>query len=189
MNTPKKPKAPVRWAARKPVRSKHSRRTFGLMNDEAAAAFGKVVSYWPHVEEQMMAVLEELLTGRPALSDKALIGSARQVFRALGTQHQRIRLMTDLLQKAPHNKDQPEIYDWIIREFYNLNAIRNDYVHGLWWISPEHDEIIFSKSDTERAIFSEARTVEISEIMQTLSRMRNLVHIILKRTEVKTPQS
>jgi hypothetical protein len=140
MNTPKTPKAPKRWKPRTP-RVQLKGGLWGICDISMAAVFGRLISYWPHVEEHMIIVFEELISGEHTQTNEAVYRSSREIFLSIRSPSARITVMRFLLQEAHHNKEKNVIYDEIIAEFDSLNDIRNQYVHGRW-LWNEDDKIL-----------------------------------------------
>src|SRR3954454_5234019 len=110
----------------------------GISNPEMMAYYALIMSYWPHVEEKMTEVLERLLfVDRDVLNllqSKANgFSSTQQIFRSIGTNNYRIRLMKTLLERYAGNVRKSKLYDDAISKFSAVGAIRNEYAHGLWW--------------------------------------------------------
>ena len=130
MNTPRS-KPPVRWT--KPVRKAASGKAahWGIKDPEIAASLGFMISYWSQVEERMIWFLNALLRGERDTTPVAM-QAARLIFRSIAAESARIKVMTALLEMAPHNAERGQNFDEVLDEFSTLNHLRNKYVHGLW---------------------------------------------------------
>lgn len=136
----------------------------GLSNSDFANQLGVIASYWPHLEEQMIGILGQLLgDGAPA----------RQVFRAIIAQNARIKVMKALLERTARNKTKGSEYDEIISEFASLNDLRNTYIHGLWH-THETGRVFFSESSIDDGHIFAQRELLIEELQNATIRMGNL---------------
>jgi hypothetical protein len=171
MNTPKTRK-PKRFVSERPVVSPilPGARQSGILDDEFATALGKFLTYWPHIEEDMIWVLQQLLgADGPAL--------AQQIYRTISTNAARKKVMIALLKHSSINKDKDDFYDEVIEEFDQLNGIRNGYTHGLW-STHQAGAVFLSKASADVFSHLEPREVRIDEIKAHDKRMRHLSYKI-----------
>lgn len=144
---------------------------FGITEQETALAYAQAISYWPHLEEVMIDLFGELLTGDPDRPADPLY-SGRQIFRTIINASTRINVMRTLLEKTPVNSNKPALFDEILDEYNRLNTVRNDYVHGLWWTT--EGRVMLAKPTTEYSWHSEPREVSANELALFLAEMRAL---------------
>lgn len=153
---------------------------WGIANARVAEAFGQVISYWWHVEEQFLHLLDDLLTGQKAAQYTTEL-NARLIFRTLISQKSRIEIMKSLLETMPHNADKPAIYDELIGEFSALNAIRNNYVHGMWQTSLADMKVYLKRSGSIHEVFERPTEVTREDLLVVLTRMQKLFERIALR--------
>lgn len=190
MNTPKTPKNPIRWKPPKPRRSQHKGGIWGIRDPKMAAIFGWMMSYWPHVEEQIIFIFEELISGKnvvftdtarkDAQNDTAISRASREIFLNITNNQSRIKIMRSLLL-APHNAERQELYDEIIDEFYSLNDQRNQYIHGRWMWTDQDKTLSFWAPSAEQFLHLEPRHVTEKELSLVFNRMRALFEKIGRR--------
>lgn len=176
MNTPRT-KQPKRYTGKRKEKSKsepYGVYIYALENPEFAKVLGEIVSYWSHIEEEMIDILESLLGG----SEDNNNVPARQIFRSIISEQARIKVMRSLLEFAEINHDKPKDYDEIIDEFAKLNKIRNTYVHGLWY-THESNRVFLRETTAEEHFFTERREVKIKELKTVVTRMENLYERIV----------
>jgi hypothetical protein len=170
MNTPST-KPPIRWSTTK--HSHHdwtSERLFGIHNPAIATAYALTMSYWPHVEEQMIDFLAELMTGRPDREPDSLY-CATQIFRARINRNTSIEIMKVLLESTPVNSSKPPLFDEIIKDFCAMNKTRNKYIHGLWWTS--ENKVLLSQTSKEIESYTKPREIKLTELNDFQSKMRS----------------
>ena len=186
MNTPRTVKPPPRYTpAKVPRNLGPDASSWGIKDPSLAAAFGWMISYWPHLEQKMIEFFEELLTGRQSNLDSGLIWSSREIFRSITSQGMRIDIMKGLLHRTPHNAGKGDIYDEIIDEFEALNKIRNEYVHGLWrWSDSENKLYLTTHKSADLVQNSESRAIDINTLHSDFDRMRSLWAKLDKRREL-----
>lgn len=138
----------------------------GMWNPEFAAEYGKLVAYWPHIEDRLQDVMGELI-------GSFMETPTRQVFRAIASQDARIKVMRSLLQNSKRNKNKGEAYDDIIDDFEKLNRKRNKFVHGLWW-THDSGRMYLQPASTEEFSFLSQREVKIEEIKEIVAEMSEL---------------
>ncbi len=187
MNTPKTPKNPIRWKPPKPRRSQHKGGLWGISDPKMAAIFGWMMSYWPHVEEQLILIFEELISGKDVLfwdassnNDTSISRASREIFLSITNNQARIKIMRSLLL-APHNTERKELYDEIIDEFYSLNDQRNDYIHGRWLWTEQDKTLSFWAPSAEQYLHLEPRPVTDKDLLLLFNRMRALFEKIRRR--------
>lgn len=166
MNTPKS-KAPKRYSRKQWKTGTHSG---FIQNDEIAALLGRFISKWTHIEEMMIGLFMELTTIQHQ-------GIARITFRSIFAQSARVKIMKAALQEALVHKSKPASFDELIDEFMALNAIRNDYVHGLWWTDdaqPPRTILQVELATWDHAV--DGREVTKAEIEGNMQRMDALAY-------------
>ena len=187
MNTPKTPKAPKRWKPKTP-RTQLKGGFWGIRDTSMAAVFGMLLSYWPHVEETIIIVFEELISGEYTLTNEAVYRSSREIFLSIRSPSARINVMRSLLEEAHHNKEKNVIYDEIIDEFHSLNKIRNDYVHGRWLWNEDEKILLFWMPTADNLLNIEPRPVKIEELSLVFNRMVALMEKIrLRHAPLSSP--
>jgi hypothetical protein len=182
------PPKPRRWEARyaKPVKKYDGARLFGITEPKIGAAFGFMVSYWTQVEEQMILLLGQLITGKQN-NDWHVQDTSRLIFRSIVSETARIKIMRALLEDAPQNVNMGSEFDAVLDEFSSLNSQRNKYVHGLWWTEPKSLDVLLT-NPTDHPIKSYTpHVVTLKEIQDILQRMRKL-HGAISRC-LNPPQS
>jgi hypothetical protein len=128
-----------------------------------------MVAAWPHVEDQMITVFQQL-TKIPDFT------SAQQIFRSIINQRTRIAVMKTMLQKSPLNQSAGPFYDEVIEEYSKLNTLRNTYAHGLWH-TRNNGQVFFCEAADEIPSFGfSQREVEASELEAVIDRMSALIH-------------
>lgn len=176
MNTPKTPKPLRRYNAeprKRPLSLPGG--YWGIKEPAAAALFGQLVSYWPHVEDAIIPVFYELVSGHSLSGEnQGAVRATREIFRSIVSQQLRIKIMKKLLEESPHNSGKGEIYDEVIEEFYSINKIRSDYVHGLWLWNHNDKKLLLYKPSAEHMFTTEPRHVSTREFETVLDRMRVL---------------
>lgn len=162
MNTSRS-KEPKRYSFRPGKnRPRDGSHAFGLYDPKYHKALGEMISLWPHVEEQMIDILRELIG-----SDFSL--PARQIFKSVVSNEARRKMMLALLERSPANMNKDRFYDDAIAEFYSLNGRRNDYVHGIWSTHQETGRVSIAVESIDDFYFFESRYVPVTEI-QTLTK-------------------
>lgn len=181
MNTPKQFKNVKRWKTPNLKGPPLNGTLFGIMNDQIAAAYGQVVSYWWHVEDAMIWMLADLLSGNDttALTPDATEG---QVLRSIVSNDARIKLMRSLLQTTPQNMHRSPEFDAIIDEFERLSRRRNSLVHGIWRTDPVSQEVTVAKSTPKGYAYEKDVAVAVADLENTLSDMRMLFDRIYRRS-------
>lgn len=86
--------------------------------------------------------------------------------------------MKDLLEHSPLNAAKGENYDVILGEFWAINKLRNEYVHGGWWTSVADDSVWLAKGDKQGLGFKDAKPVRAAELIALLRRMEKLKELI-----------
>jgi hypothetical protein len=140
----------------------------GVQNDHFAALLGKLTAYWPHVEEQMICVLRDLIAGHTR-------APARQIFRSVISEAVRIRIMTALLEHSPDNAGKNQFYDKVIFDFRSLNSKRNAMVHGIWWTRDDGKMFVSKESLDEYSGDSKGRQLPIKEVSAIIKKMETLI--------------
>jgi hypothetical protein len=140
----------------------------GIQNDVFANLIGKITACWPHVEEQMICVLRDLIAGHAR-------APARHIFRSIISEAVRIKIMTSLLEHSPVNANKGKFYDEVIFAFRELNQKRNEYVHSSWWTRDDNKMFIIKESvqDYEHGM---GRQIRARELEITLKKMLGLMH-------------
>jgi hypothetical protein len=153
---------------------------FGITDNAIAAALGHLVAYWPNVEDRMIYVFHELIHGAPS-DDTIQIQNTRLIFQAVGSQHLRLKMMKDALERGTQNIEKPDVFDEIIREFREINEIRNRYAHGVWFASEGAQR--YTLVGREGILRSNSEIITAADIHHTTQRMRNLFTMILRRNQ------
>lgn len=135
---------PKRWRPLKPISELESGivHTSGIHSPKMLELFGRIVSDWVFLEEEMIEVVNLLVFVdydiRRAAEQKTrgwLPG--RQIFRSIGANGVRVKLMRNLLGQFIGNIKKDALYDEVLAEFQSLVNLRNDYIHGMWWTSSD----------------------------------------------------
>lgn len=146
----------------------------GLHDRNMQAALGLLTSLWTHVETAMITVLGEIIDNHDV---------AKQVFRSIVAPKVRIEMMRNILEKSPRHKDTPYSIDNIIDEYSELNAKRNDFIHGMWWTWQDAGPdgqlqprlvVYLEPASADDQTFFKQRVVEIAEINDVIRRMDDL---------------
>jgi len=166
MNTPRT-KPPVRYQFSLDDMLPPGSYTSGIHNTEIATDVCRIITEWPHIEEQFIPLFAQL-TG---IND---INSARIVFRTIVSQDARLKIMMAMLEKSPHHADKAVKFDELIAEFKSLNGARNEYAHALWWTEDRGDVYLSSNLDTYFG-YSEPRVMPKNETKQILARTKKLL--------------
>ncbi|MBK8160566.1 MAG: hypothetical protein IPK59_17940 [Rhodospirillaceae bacterium] len=106
--------------------------------------------------------------------------SARLIFRSIINQKARIQIMTAMLEKAPQHADRTIFFDELIKEYKDLNGIRNAYAHGLWY-THDDGETIYLEAETEYHSFLNKTEVTLKELLGVLKRYEILQGKLLDR--------
>jgi hypothetical protein len=173
MNTPKKikrhnPKFKSLWDRDAPTGH-----FSGVIGDPAIGhAVASLAAGFVHLENAMAMVLAVLLGS----DDNVMAG---YVMRAIKSPKGRIDLMRNLLELAPSNKGLPADYDDILDEFWDLNGLRNDFVHAEWWTHSE-GSVYATFFDKHGMGLVNGRKIEATEITDIIGRMNTLVMTILR---------
>lgn len=170
MNTPSS--KPIR----RYVPPKPSRRTteggaylMGLPEGDFASVVGQVITFWPHLEEAMIGVLGTLI-GSGTSTD-----AAHPIFRSINAERLRVDIMQTLLETSPINKHRSSDYDDALKEFLALNKLRNDYVHGLWFVNKATGKVAIAAPDASNPYpFYAKKPVSLGQVKDTLKRIRSL---------------
>lgn len=141
--------------------------TGAITNTDFAASLGKMIGYWPHIEDRMIFILRSLIGSH----DQEI--PSQQIFRAIVSQDGRIKMMRAILEQSPINRNKGAIYDAIIDEFESLNKARNNYVHGLWW-THESGRMFLHPASTSETGFFHQREVTLDEMNGVIVRMAKL---------------
>ena len=139
----------------------------GILNDDFAKLLGKITACWPHVEEQMICILRDLVAGHAQVP-------ARQIFRSIISEAVRIKIMTSLLEHSPVNANKGKFYDEIISIFRVLNKKRNEWVHGLWWTRND-GKMFVTKESVQDYSYGKGRHVRVREMEILLKKMLTLI--------------
>lgn len=170
MNTPRT-KPPIRAPKERRVKPGFSwpagSYANAITNPAISQLLGEIGSLWPHVEEQMIVILEDL--SRCGARD-----AARKIFRSIVNEKARIDVLKALLERTNINRTKSAKYDDMIHEFSNLNRLRNTYLHGLWWTHVETGNTYFSELMDDEHAFFEAREVKAPELQNVINRMEAL---------------
>ena len=162
-STPRK--SPKRWTNAPPKQSLPGSRRGSLEDPEISALLLKTLVNWPHLEDQMISVFQDLL-GIP----KSDLDSARLLFTALVNQKIRIHVMRELLERSRRNRSVSGDYDAVLKEFEALNGIRNKYVHGLWW-THENGETHLQLDNSAFFAHAEYHLVTLGEVQTFWERL------------------
>jgi hypothetical protein len=138
----------------------------GIKDPAFAAKFGEMASLWPHIEDNMIDVLTELLGGDYGLP-------SRQIYRSIISPQARIKVLRSLLQRTEMNQSKDKIYDEILDKFSSLNDLRNTYLHGLWH-THESGRVFFIEASVDETSLFENRVVKIEEIVSAIRKMTEL---------------
>lgn len=132
----------------------------------------------------MIIILEDLLGGGPGVP-------ARQIFRSIVSNEARKKVMLGLLERAQINRSKDRFYDDIIAEFYSLNGIRNDYIHGLW-ATHESGRVFLTVESVDDFHFLAAREVKSTDLEATIEQMhklnRKLIDHLIARVKKRTAE-
>ncbi len=141
----------------------------GVIEDkEISLLLANIYVAWPHLEDEMISVLDKLLG-----VERGDLNTARLIFTSLVNQKVRIDVMRDLLEGSWHNRDKDEIYDEILNEFKKLNELRNKYVHGKWWTHENGDTYL--QSDNSLSFrYAQPRKVTKKELQLFFERINAL---------------
>ena len=176
MNTPRS-KPSVRWT--KPTRKGPPKTAayWGIKDPEIAASLGFMISYWSQVEERMIWFLNALLRGNRDTTPVAM-QAARLIFRSIASENARIKVMTALLEMAPHNAGRGPKFDEVLAEFSALNQLRNKYVHGLWRTETNESgfvgRVLLADPRQDMSGHGALHAVKATEINAVTSRMSRL---------------
>lgn len=140
----------------------------GVTNQKMAAILGQMATYWPQVEDAMIDFFRDLLG---LLRDEDF--PARQIFKSIINAQTRIKILSTLLKRTKGNQDKSANYDWVIKEFSNLNDARNSYLHGLWHTF-EDGRAFLAEYSIDEDFFLQQREVTHEEIAKVLERMMYL---------------
>lgn len=158
-----------RWTNARPARTMPTGQGSGSIKDpEIAELLGRICVAWPHFEDEMISVFQDLLGVQHGDHD-----TARLLFTAVVNQKIRIDLMCELLERSRHNRDKSEKYDFIIEEFKKLNELRNKYVHGRWW-THESGNTYLQSDNSVLFTHVEYRKVTKKELQSFLDRLNVL---------------
>lgn len=146
------------------------------LNDapEHAKLLGNLVASWSHIEERMIEILSLLLG--------SIDMPSRQIFRAIQSEHTRIKVITALLEEAPQNAAKGAEYDEIIARFASLNKARNKYVHGLWH-THDSGRVFIAEASANELHLRAQREVTIEELETKLAEMGQLWREVRKLTQ------
>ena len=140
----------------------------GVSNPKMAAILGQMATYWPQVEDAMIDFFRDLLG---LLRDEDF--PARQIFKSIINAQTRIKILSTLLKRTEHNKNKSANYDWVIKEFSQLNDARNSYLHGLWHTF-EDGRAFLAEYSIDEDYFMQQREVTHDEVEKVLQRMAQL---------------
>jgi len=129
------------------------------------ALFGELIGDWVHIEEAMIDFLDLLLypdaDAKLEINKKSRgFSPGQQIFRPLGSNGARVKVMSALLRFFPGNdrrKNDPS-YEAVISEFQSLTNLRNDYLHGLWW-TKANGAVYLQTENVEISIFNRKRPI------------------------------
>lgn len=169
MNTPKTPKPLVRHDPMRHVAARihYGHFTLGVENPTIAEWLGRVITFWPNVEESVVGILDVLMDDHSP--------TPRHIFRALINQKARIEIMRRLLKDSAKCVALGREFDDAIDEFEALNRLRNAYAHGLWKTQDNTKEVYLATSmEGDDPAFAADRTVTKDELEEAFSRMEAL---------------
>jgi len=156
----------------------------GIAGADMCALFGALISEWVHVEESMIDFIDLLLYPNADLRlkvDKAARGFAagRQVFRPIGSNGGRVKVMSALLAFYPGNdlKRLNPRFREVITEFQSLTNLRNDYLHGLWWTKFDGN-VYLQTENVEESMFNKKRRIPKKDFERFNSRCTSLQRMI-----------
>ena len=153
---------------------------FGITEPQIATALGHLMAYWPNVEDRMVYFFHELIYGEESNADEQ-IQNTRLIFQAAGSQHLRLKMMREMLERSTRNIDKPEVFDRIIREFREINDQRNRYAHSIWFYSEGAQR--YTLVGREGILRSNSEIVTAADLHRTTQRMRDLFSLILNRNQ------
>lgn len=168
MNTPSS-KKPLRYdPTRFPRNSelKENAYALGVEDNQILTKLGQLAASWPHVEEDMITILATLM----GADQKTPV---REIFRSIIAQEAKIKMMRHLLEETEANTHRGPHFDKIIKEFAALNALRNKYIHGLWF-NADGETFLSTTDPAHHPFFTTTRKIEASELEIFLSRCLNL---------------
>jgi hypothetical protein len=157
-----------RWKNTPPPKMLVGQRSGSIEDPGIAGLLARICVAWPHFEEEMISVFQDLLGVQAGDFD-----TARLIFTALVNQRIRIDVMRELLERSRHNRDKGEKFDIVIDEYKKLNDLRNRYVHGRWWTHESGDTYLQSDNSVHFP-YVEYRKVTKKELQFFLDRLNAL---------------
>ncbi|MGE0628147.1 MAG: hypothetical protein AB7O43_10015 [Hyphomicrobiaceae bacterium] len=149
--------------------------SYGLFNQKHATRYAQFLSQFEVIESSMPFRLAQLM----GLNDDKQIQAAGYVYRTLRNPSIRLEVMRTLLHKAPHNKNKPDSWDYMLSEYSVVRNTRNDYAHGLWFTNDIDSTVLLAKSDPHGFAFMEAEPISTDVMDEALQRLRRLMLTVI----------
>jgi hypothetical protein len=149
-----------------------------IKDQEILSRLGTICYVWPQVEEGMISFFAKIIPGGPLVDTTEM---AKQIFRALFSNRNRIDVMRTLLQHSRHNRNKDPKYDDVLERFGKASSGRNKYVHGLWW-THESGKTFLQQPTVDEMGHRQAKEVTVKEpddYIHELHQLQRLVHFTL----------
>lgn len=134
----------------------------GIYDQYILMRLGAICGIWTHIEEAMINFFSFLL------GDKG--GASRPVLRSIVNQEARIKVMRGVLENTWYTINLSEACDDLVDEFSKVTALRNRYVHGLWFTHQDGNTYLRSPS-VDYWDFSNTRRVTTKELDNFIARL------------------
>jgi hypothetical protein len=151
----------------------------GIHDQYILMRLGAICGIWTHIEEAMIDFFSFLLGHKG--------GAARPVLRSIVNQEARIKVMRGVLENTWDTVNLSEACDDLLDEFKKVTALRNRYVHGLWF-THQDGKVYLRAPSVDYWDFSDTRRVTTKELDSFIARLYalhekagNLPHVESKR--------
>jgi hypothetical protein len=134
----------------------------GISDQYILMRLGAICGIWTHIEEAMIDFFSFLL------GDKG--GAARPVLRSIVNQEARIQVMRGVLENTWDTVNLSEACDDLLDEFKKVTALRNRYMHGLWF-THQDGKIYLRAPSVDYWDFSDTRRVTTKELDNFITRL------------------
>ena len=128
----------------------------------------------------------EYVFGRIVGVDNA---APKLILRQVQSPSMKIKLMQAVLERTPHNRETPEIYNEIIDEFSFVNDRRNQYVHGKWETCDETGKLYLTRPNDDPYGYDTliSEEFDLAEMIETRLRLLNLWTKIYREVGAESP--
>lgn len=166
--TPRKAK---RYEFRMPPEVPGGHYCAGIWDEAFAARIGQLAAAFSHLDEALCRIFCDLMGDTHNLP-------LREIYRSVISPNGRVQMLRTLLETTDLNRLKSNWYDNVLADFSDLKAIRNDYLHGLWWTF-EDGRLFFAKPTPDSLSLHNWREVSTAEVEKVITRIHKLTNRII----------